>query len=193
MAVSNDVVKYFRRKSSEGFEPLTYFGAEQRYVTALSNSNTNNLEEQYLLGTDTYVQISFDEEENQIIEKFFKKDNSDKEYYKLVSIVYKIENQQNTDFYFEDDIFTICNRSEDISYDSSEKEFDFNNVNYVTFIIDEYGEGYMEVFPNNYTISQIDTLYYVNKNKESIYVARKVTDKKVTSDGKTIVRETIEN
>ena len=74
MSQSNDVIKYLRRKSSSGtFEPISWIGAEQRFVSALRNSGVNNLEEQYIIGTETYTVEYQDENQNDIIEKNGKK------------------------------------------------------------------------------------------------------------------------
>ena len=89
---TTDVVKFFRRKTNEGFDSVTYLGAEQRFISALQNSNVNNLEEQYILGTDTITEYYTDENGNQITEKSFRKDDSDVYYYKVKTIVYSDEN-----------------------------------------------------------------------------------------------------
>ena len=48
-----EVVRYLRKKTNGGYtEAPTYLGSEQKFVGALRNSNDNNLEEQFLLGTD---------------------------------------------------------------------------------------------------------------------------------------------
>ena len=63
-----EVIRYLKRKSSSGFESPTYLGAEQRFVSALRNSSVNNLEEQYILGTDTYIETYVDAQGNKIVE-----------------------------------------------------------------------------------------------------------------------------
>ena len=63
-----EVVRFFRRKSSTGYDSPTYLGAEQRFVGALRNSGVNNLEEQYILGTDTYTEKYTDSDGNSVVE-----------------------------------------------------------------------------------------------------------------------------
>ena len=66
------VIKYLRQKTGNdnSFDTINWFGAEQRFVSALRNSNVNNLEEQYIIGTETYTLEYQDESENDIIDKF---------------------------------------------------------------------------------------------------------------------------
>ena len=58
---SSEVIKFLRRKTITGFdEPISYLGAEQRFVGPLRNSNNNNLEEQFLIGSDCYTESYID-------------------------------------------------------------------------------------------------------------------------------------
>ena len=55
--VNNAVITQLRRKESTGFT-TTPIGAELKYVGAQQNSNTHNLEEQLILGTDKQTTIT---------------------------------------------------------------------------------------------------------------------------------------
>lgn len=185
-----DVVKYFRRKQSNGFEAPTYLGAEQRFVGALPNSNNNNLEEQFLLGTDTYTEFYLDNEGNQVIEKSFKKDGADTDYYKLVSIIYAPSQQHNDDFYFDNDEIHLKDGDPAASY--ADGQLDFNDNSYITFnIID--GKTGISVLPNTFTASRLDSLYYIDNGGNSTLVAIKTTFNKTTVDGREIVKELVED
>ena len=86
-----EVIRYLRRKSSSGFESPTYLGAEQRFVGALRNSSVNNLEEQYILGTDTYIETYVDAQGNKIVETSYHINDaihSLTDYYKIISTTY---------------------------------------------------------------------------------------------------------
>ena len=181
-----DIVKYFRRKSANGLEPVTYLGAEQRFVGALPNSNNNNLEEQFLLGTDTYTEMYLDAEGNQVIEKSFKKDGEDINYYKLVTVIYAPENLHNDDFYFDGNTAHILDAGNTITYSST--ELDFGDNSFIVFTNDELG-----ILPNTLTTTKVDTLYFIDNNGDSILVAIKTTGKKALSNGKQIIRETVED
>ena len=98
-----EVIRYLKRKSSSGFESPTYLGAEQRFVGALRNSNVNNLEEQYILGTDTYSETYVDEHGNKIVETSYHINDtihSLTDYYKIISTTYT-NGIVNEDFFFD--------------------------------------------------------------------------------------------
>ena len=97
-----EVIRYLRRKSSSGFESPTYLGAEQRFVGALRNSSVNNLEEQYTLGTDTYIETYVDAQGNKIVETSYHINDaihSLTDYYKIISTTYT-NGITNEDFFF---------------------------------------------------------------------------------------------
>lgn len=189
-----DIVKFFRRKSADGFtEPITYLGAEQRFVGALPNSNNNNLEEQFLLGTDTYTEAYLNIEGNQVIEKSFKKDGETTNYYKLVTIIYSEENQKNTDFYFDNDIVYMLNENNSIDYDSVESKLNFEDNDFIVFDVDSQGVGEITITPDTFVILRVDSLYFVDGNENNILVAIKTTQKRYTTDNKEIIKESIEN
>lgn len=89
----DQVIRYLREKDANGaFQNyVTWIGAEQRYVNSMRQSNVNNLEEQLIIGTDTYTIFDEDDEGNQQEIKHFcpalddqDLSNAD-EYYKLVT------------------------------------------------------------------------------------------------------------
>ena len=104
-----EVIRYLRRKSSSGFESPTYLGAEQRFVSALRNSSVNNLEEQYILGTDTYSETYVDEYGNKIVETSYHINDamhSVTDYYKIISTTYS-NGIINEDFFFDNDNYNM--------------------------------------------------------------------------------------
>ena len=52
MPYAKTVVTKLRRKTDGSFESPVNIGAQQKYIGALLNSHNNNLEEQFILGTD---------------------------------------------------------------------------------------------------------------------------------------------
>ena len=184
-----DVVKFIRQKTISNFESPVYFGTEQRFVGALPNSNNNNLEEQFLLGTDTYTEVYSDTDGNQIIEKSFKKDGEDTNYYKLVSIIYASGQQHNEDFYFDNDAVHILDKDDIIVY--TDPELDFEDDSFIAFNIQE-GQTSLSILPNTLSTTRMDTLYYIDGSGNSILVATKTTEKRL-SKGREIVRELVED
>ena len=54
-----DVIRKIKQKTSNGFSEDVYLGAYPQYVGALRQSHNENLEEQYILGTDCIVTESW--------------------------------------------------------------------------------------------------------------------------------------
>ena len=192
----NDVVRYFKRKTATGYEDPVYFGAEQRFITGLRNSGVNNLEEQFLLGTDTYTETYYDNDGNTIIEKSFHiNDNSNYDnYYKIKTIIYKEGGSVDASFYFDGNELVMPNDSNkilfgdgSITYPSLEtlyaidtESFDFNNDSFNIFITD-------------FTTLQKDELYFVSNGTETL-ILTKITSKRFVKDGhKMAVKESITN
>lgn len=169
---ANEVMRYLRRKSENGFdEPITYIGAEQRFVTPLKNSGDNSLEEQLILGTDTYTETYVDSNGNLKIETSYHV-NSDEhnnlsDYYKVVSTIYK--DYMKKDVYFDTSDINLLNR---------EKEVD-------------------PVDPTVFVTTRIDQLYYVTEESgvfTDTLILTKTTERKYTNNGaREVVRESITN
>lgn len=106
-----DIIKRLKAKGDDGF---TYLGAEQRFVGALRNGGINNLEEQYILGVNTYTISYTNEKGESITEKSFCQDPNETEtqkagFYKLITTIE--ENALIRDFYFEDNSFIASKKS----------------------------------------------------------------------------------
>lgn len=200
-----EVVRYFRRKTENGYdEPVTYLGAEQRFVNALRNSGVNNLEEQFIIGTDTYTTTYVDNNGNTIIEKSFCKTGSDpsatSNYYKLVTT--KFANAQaNEDYYFDNSSKTLKmpnNTSQVIFGDGSSSYPNINTlygINSSVFILDDVDDT-LRIFPPSFAISQTDELYFVKNGSADLPVLTKNTGEKyITESGieKRVIKETIIN
>lgn len=194
-----EVLRYLRRKDSTGFnEPITWLGAEQRFVGALRNSKVNNLEEQYVLGTDTYTVTYEDLDGNIIIEKSFCVTNADLEdasdYYKVVTTIYNSESITNYDYRFENDGLFFENPNKDVTFGDGTliypdivglycldpKTFAFNNQDF-------------DISPSTFAITRKDELYFVKENEPDLLVLTKLTGFKYQIDGKRVVREKIIN
>lgn len=183
------VVKYLRRKSSDGFsEPITYLGAEQRFVGALRNSGVNNLEEQYIIGTDTYTVTYLNDEGNEIVEKSFCVDGSNRNYYKLVTETLK--EALNNDFFFDENQIKLPDNKEQVSFDEGEilccvgKEI-FSEENNV-----------LKILPPSFSRDKRESLFYINENGEDILVLEKNIEKKyIVENGKNkeVIKEKITN
>ena len=193
-----EVVRFIRQKSENGFDaPITYLGAEQRFVGALRNSNINNLEEQYILGTDTITETYTDEDGNTIIEKSYHTISGGRtNYYKVKTIIYK-DGVVNQDFFFDEDILKLPNDpNENVFGDGSE---DFPNINEIYFVnADTFRlkeDGNIDIYPSTFTTIREDKLYYITNNgQDELLVLTKTTGRKYLDDGaREVIRESIEN
>ena len=191
-----EVIRYLRRKSSSGFESPTYLGAEQRFVSALRNSNVNNLEEQYILGTDTYSETYVDEHGNKIVETSYHINDaihSLTDYYKIISTTYTNE-IINEDFFFDNNSLKLPNDSvlfgDGLTSHPNENEL-YGESNKI-FAIDN---SEMKIYPSSYTTIKKEELHYISNNGATdLLVLTKTTGKRYGDDGKReIIIESITN
>lgn len=88
MATLN-VIKSVQQKDSQGsYNSPVFFGAEQRFVGALRQSNNNNLEEQSILGLDCITTEFVNDDYVRIIKKEYRNANVESDYYILDIEVY---------------------------------------------------------------------------------------------------------
>lgn len=193
-----EVIRYLRRKSSSGFESPTYLGAEQRFVSALRNSSVNNLEEQYILGTDTYSETYVDEQGNKIVETSYHINDamhSVTDYYKIISITYS-NGTINEDFFFDNNSLKLPNDSQVVLFGDGSTLYPNENELYCesnkTFAIDN---NEMKIYPSSYTTIKKEELHYISNNGATdLLVLTKIIGKKYEDDGKReIIRESITN
>ena len=191
-----EVIRYLRRKSSSGFESPTYLGAEQRFVGALRNSSVNNLEEQYILGTDTYSETYVDEQGNKIVETSYHINDamhSVTDYYKIISITYNT-GIINEDFFFDNNNLKLPNDS--VSFGDGSTSHPNENELYgesnKIFAIDN---SEMKIYPSSYTTIKKEELHYISNNGATdLLVLTKTTGKRYEDDGKReIIIESITN
>lgn len=193
-----EVIRYLRRKSSSGFESPTYLGAEQRFVGALRNSSVNNLEEQYILGTDTYSEKYVDEQGNEVIETSYHINDaihSVTDYYKIISITYR-NGIINEDFFFDKNNLKLPNDSQNALFGDGSTDYPNENELYgesnKAFSIDN---SEMKIYPSSYTTIKKEELHYISNNGATdLLVLTKITGRKYEDDGKReIIRESITN
>ena len=193
-----EVIRYLRRKSSSGFESPTYLGAEQRFVGALRNSSVNNLEEQYILGTDTYSETYVDEQGNKIIETSYHINDtmhSVTDYYKIISITYS-NGTINGDFFFDNNSLKLPNDSQVVLFGDGSTLYPNENELYgesnKTFAIDN---NEMKIYSSSDTTIKKEELHYISNNGATdLLVLTKIIDKKYEDDGKReIIKESITN
>lgn len=177
-----EVVRYLRKKTNGGYtEAPTYLGSEQKFVGALRNSNDNNLEEQFLLGTDCLT-TSWEENGNSYIRKeYFVQDTGDDDSQKLSSYVinttiYGGNNVKNTDCYFTSDGLNVDNLP-DISFDSQVLKLENGEI--YSFSMDA-----LKIYPNSFVIMKEDKLQFVDNTNTLVDVLTKYTGKRYSKDGK---------
>ena len=166
----HEVLRYLRRKTEDGFiEPVSYFGSEQRFVSSLINSSVNNLEEQYVLGTDTYKETYIDSNVNLKIETSYHVNSDDHDhltnYYKVVTTIYK--DYMKKSMYFDNQQINLLNRKKEVEPET----------------------------PTTFVTIQTDELYFVtDSGATQTLILTKTTERKYTNDGaREVVREKITN
>lgn len=197
---TSDVIKYIRQKSSNGFDQSpVYLGAEQRYVGALRNSGINNLEEQYILGTDTYTEKYYDDNKNLIIERSYHINDAihaSTDYYKLILTLYRIEGVQNPDYFYDKDQVNFPNDETEVMIGDGSGQYLEKDAIYGidenTFSADN---DVWLIHPTSaYVVVRREELHYISNNgADDLLVTTKVTEKKYGENGKTIIRESVTN
>ena len=187
-----EVVRYLRKKTNGGYtEAPTYLGSEQKFVGALRNSNDNNLEEQFLLGTDCLTTEWEDNGNSYIRKEYFIQDTGDDATQKLSSyvvntIIYGPNNVHNTDCYFTNDAL-VADNMQDIAFNSDVLVLDDDQV-YC------YSMETLQIYPNAFVITREDKLQFVDSTNTLIDVLTKYTGRKYSKDGKySYVQEKIIN
>lgn len=200
MSNNAEVVRYLRRKTNNSFEePVSWIGAEQRFVNALRNSGVNNLEEQYIIGTATYTTEYTDINGNDIIEKSFCELGEDQtpsdttNFYKLVTTKYN-EAIVSRDYYFENNTIKMPYKPEEVSF--GDRSVQHPNVN--TIYCDDtdvfaIADNTLKIYPS-YTITQNDKLYFVRTDgTPDLLVLSKDTGYKFDTNNRKITKESITN
>lgn len=194
---TGEVLRYLRQKDSTGvIGPITWIGAEQRFVGGLRNSKVNNLEEQYILGTDTYTVTYKDEDENDIIEKNFCIVDSDltgvTDYYKLITTVYK--ETQNEDYEFDGESIVFSNAASDVAFGDGETYPDTSSIYFLDSNTFKFGDDNSSLNIYSFNMTQKDELFYIQSNGNELPVLVKTTETKIDSGtGRIIVKEHIDN
>ena len=199
MPYNAEVLRYLRRKNPsqpDGFDPISWLGAEQRFVTPIRNSKLNNLEEQVIFGTDTYTITYEDADGNQIIEKSFCKTSTDPsattDFYKIETIIYKDPQVEDNDIRFDGTHFKIDINGIFLFGDGSgtypyPDTLYCNDDNIATF-----RNTTLVVTPTTISPIREDKLYFVKGGVDTL-ILTKYTGVKSTLDGKLIIHERIVN
>lgn len=185
------VAKYFREKDDNGYtKSPTYFGAEQRFVGALRNSNSNNLEEQFLLGTDAMITAWEDEEGNLHIKKeYYVQDTGDDDGQKISSYILNTvikgkDTLHNEEYYFD---------GEDIKVLQRDMKFIDEILTIDNDIVYNYMEDSLALNPTQFIVTKEDLLQFVDKDGNIVDVAKKTTSRKASGDGKLYTQTRVEN
>lgn len=182
-AAEAEVIKYLRRKSNNGdFDAISWIGAEQRFVNSLRNSGVDNLEEQYIVGTNTYTVEYIDSKGNEIIEKSFctlKEGQTPEDiggYYKLITTIFDKKNLQLR-YYFnsENEAFVIPDKPEEIEIDKQSETLKCKDKNIFEFTPVPGKEDVftLSVTDNDFYTVQKEELYFVKTNKEQYKILTK--------------------
>lgn len=194
----SDVVRYFKRKVDGGYaESPTYFGAKQEFVTALRNSINNNLEEQYLLGTDCLTTTWEDEDGNiRILKEYYIQPNDYEEQpddnlesYRISSIIYKDSPTIENYIFGEDDFIS---ETDDLSFNNEVNALSFDKEKYGTY---SYAEDNSEVSVTSkgFLTSREDTLQWVDASGKIVDVLTKIVSFRIDEAGRQVTKEKIIN
>jgi len=194
---TGEVLRYLRQKDSTGaIGPITWIGAEQRFVGGLRNSGVNNLEEQYILGTDTYTVTYEDKDGNNVTEKNFCIADSDltgvTNYYKLVTTIYK--ETQNENYKFDEDSIIFSNALNDVAFGDGKTYPDTQSVYLLNSDTFKFEDDNSTLSIYTFNMLQKDELFYVQSNGNELLILVKTTETKIDSvSGRTIIKEHIDN
>ena len=196
---TSEVLRYLRQKDSAGLSgPITWLGSEQRFVGGLRNSKVNNLEEQYVLGTDTYTITYKDSDGNDVIEKNFCITGLNLEgitdYYKLVTTIYNESSIHNEDYYFNQDVLTFSNIANDVAFGDG---ISYPNIDSIYFLNNDTfkfeNNSILNIYPTTFSVIQKDELFYIQSNGNELPVLIKTTGIRYDALGRKITREHIDN
>lgn len=190
-----EVIRYLGQKDENGDYSITWIGAEQRFVNALRNSSNNNLEEQYLLGVDSYTEIAEDSKGNQTIKKYFCKLDSEEDTPTEKENYYYLETRKTeepeADYFFEGTAVKMPNRPTEVAFESeSAYESILKCKSPTTF---KYNNGVLKI--ETLSTIQEDNLYFVGKGshrfENKTFIANKVTRLELIDNNHKVIREII--
>lgn len=182
--MENNIISYIERKHNSQQERF-YLGPELRYIGALTTSNNNNLEEQFLFGVDKIVTSQTDNENNiekEIIE--FRREG-DNEYY----ILDKTKFLSSSD----DDMYIVQDEDLQAYKAGFNDNFQFENntlkqINYKNNI--GYNDSTQELILNPITVIEQDILKYHKENGVIIEILEKIISSEIV-DNKKVTTEKI--
>ena len=190
MPNTDNIVTQVRRKNTSGFDAPFFIGSSAKYVTGVRGSNVNNIEENFLLGTDCIT--TKEELSNGTIHTIieYRDDNTDSNYYILESYQY-----QSDDFIFDTHYFTSTGETFKIPNDASDNIY--QNETLIGVDINAYSfsnDDETLVAVNNIPVACEQTLKFVNDEGTLVIVARKYIYSKYYADGgKVIQKQVIQN
>lgn len=175
------ITKFFREKNNGTYtKSPAYFGTEQRFISPLRNSNSNNLEEQFLLGTDCLVSAWLENDNLHIKKEYFVQDTGDDSAQKISSyiihtIIYGETAIHNEDYYFDGENIKVSNKGVDFAEDIF--TIDTDQAYY-------YLKDSLAIYPDKFVLVREDRLQYVSKDGTIVDVSTKYTSRKSSQDGK---------
>ena len=191
---SAKILKFLKRKIDSGtYGEDLYFGAEQKFVSALRGTSNNNLEEQSILGMDCIVTASWDNT-NYIEVREFRNENVTTGYYILETTVFNASADSSfrgSEIFFTSDSINFSDdalliESREALFDDLQKSVVIpQNLGGSTSIIseEEPGEGFKK--------TRTDILFFQGKSGK-IQISEKTTYEKKT-ESTTITKAVIKN
>lgn len=198
MAKAN-VVKFLKRKINGNYEEAVHIGAEQQFVSALRNSNNNNLEEQTLLGLDCVETGAWIGTVYHVVKEFHDGSKT-KGFYLLDSLIYNAvsdsqiageEIQFNSNVVSIDGEFLVI-QSEEASITGALDE------EQILYVPQNFSSSLAVVNLNaldvdGFTKIQEDTLKYRKSETEDIVISTKTTWQKIDENKNAITKSIIVN
>ena len=182
----NNVIYYLMQKNNDinsSFSDCIYFGSKPQFISTIRGTSINNLEEQLLIGCDAITEEWIDENNNTHIIKKFCSDKKDSEYYILETIIYNPDEItveyiiDNNILYIDNNLFMVEGNVLNINSDNSD----------IVVLQDD-----MLILNEKESISKIDILKFISKDKSEKVVIKKITTKE-QKENKKIIKEHIVN
>ena len=204
---TQSVIKELRQKTPSGFSSPVKIGADQRYISALLNSNVNNLEEQSILGVDCLT-ISWEENDvKYTTKKFYDGTHITDSHYYILFIEEYDTSGTGSNFYFYRDTLRLPryelggNTFEEILDDPGNYYLKCNDENLESGLYTFDEEGGFGIIPDISGILRKEVLCLRTDTSSTsdeqilsdIKIAEKIVTVEIDAQNKTRVQETITN
>ena len=184
---TENIITQISRKNTTGFDTPFSIGSAAKHIASVRGTEVNNIEENFLLGSNTI--ITEEDLGNGVLHtiKEFRKETTLTDYYYIDA--YKYDNYSSYKRYFQGD--TLYLPDDDTYYDGTGSTLIGSDLNIYSLEDDIFGMVNTEA-PITPAIV-VATLKYVGSNGTEISVAEKTTYAKETQQGRITQKSIIRN